>query len=130
MGADTRRVFDAAIDSLASLRGFQPNGDVAAMLHLTASLAAEAQARIPPAVAAARDQDCSWAQIADLLGVTRASVWQRYAAPPAAVEATAGKTKTPQPTSLDKQHRPSRKVTARRQQATAGRPGTRREKRS
>jgi hypothetical protein len=26
----------------------------------------------------ARDQECSWAQIGDLLGVTRASAWQRY----------------------------------------------------
>jgi len=31
-------------------------------------------------VADARDQDYSWAQVADLLGVTRASAWQRYAA--------------------------------------------------
>jgi hypothetical protein len=48
-------------------------------VHFLASLIAEAQHRLPLAVADARDQDYSWAQIADLLGVTRASAWQRYA---------------------------------------------------
>jgi hypothetical protein len=72
-------VFDNAIESLANLRGFQWLGDAAATLHLVASLMAEAGSRLPRAVADARDQELSWAQIADLLGVTRASVWQRYA---------------------------------------------------
>ena len=54
-------------------------GDAGATLHLIASLVAEARSRVPRAVADARDQEYSWAQVADLLGVTRASVWQRYA---------------------------------------------------
>jgi DNA-binding transcriptional regulator YiaG len=49
-------------------------------LHVIASLLAEARSRLPGAVAAARDQDdLSWSQIADLLGTTRASAWERYA---------------------------------------------------
>ena len=79
VGDDSERVLDAAIDSLAKLRGLGCNGDAAATLHLLTSLIAEAQRRLSRAVADARDQDCSWAQIADLLGVTRASAWQRYA---------------------------------------------------
>jgi predicted transcriptional regulator len=39
----------------------------------------EATRRLSGAVARARGQDYSWAEIADLLGVTRASAWQRYA---------------------------------------------------
>jgi hypothetical protein len=78
-GDDTRVVVDAAIESLGALRGFAWQGDAGATLHLLASLAAEARSRVPRAVADARDQECSWAQVADLLGVTRASVWQRYA---------------------------------------------------
>jgi hypothetical protein len=79
VGEDSQRVLDAAIDSLGNLRGMGFNGDAATTLHLLASLIAEAQQRLPRAVADARDEDCSWAEIADLLGVTRASAWQRYA---------------------------------------------------
>ncbi len=79
VGEDSQRVLHAAIDSLGKLRGFAFNGDAATTLHLLASLIAQAQQHLPRAVADARDQDCSWAEIADLLGVTRASAWQRYA---------------------------------------------------
>ena len=80
VGEDSQRVLDAAIDSLGKLRGFGLNDDDAATsLHLLASLIAEAHQRLPRAVADTRDQNCSWAEIADLLGVTRASAWQRYA---------------------------------------------------
>jgi len=79
-GADTERIIGDAIESLGKLRGLQWVGDAGVTLHLLASLVAEADARLPHAVADARDQDYSWAQIADLLGVTRASAWQRYAA--------------------------------------------------
>ena len=70
---------DAAVVSLGELRGMGRGVDGATGLHLLASLIAEAEQRVGPAVAVARDQGCSWAQIADLLGVTRASAWQRYA---------------------------------------------------
>jgi len=77
-GADTEVSLDAALEMLGTLRGLGHAGDAGVSLHLLVSLAAEAQVRLPHAVADARDQDYSWAQIADLLGVTRASAWQRY----------------------------------------------------
>lgn len=78
-GDDSVEVLDAAIVSLGEKRGLGPGGDSAARLHLLASLIAEADRRLPAVVADAREEGCSWAQIADLLGVTRASAWQRYA---------------------------------------------------
>jgi DNA-directed RNA polymerase specialized sigma24 family protein len=77
-GPDTAAVMDAAIQSLAAARSFEVP-DATVTLHLLASLLAEAQARLPQAVTEAREQGCSWAEIADLLGVTRASAWQRHA---------------------------------------------------
>ena len=74
-GDDTDVVVEAAIESLGTLRDLPWLGDAGARLHLLASLMAEAERRLPRAVADARDQDCSWAQIGDLLGVTRASAW-------------------------------------------------------
>ncbi len=78
-GHDSERILDAAIESLGTVRGLEWVGDAGATLHPLISLTAEAERRLPRAVADARDQDYSWAQIADLLGVTRASAWQRYA---------------------------------------------------
>lgn len=78
-GEDADVVLDNAIDSLGKLRGLGSNRDAGTTLHLLASLITQAQDRVPQAVADARDQHCSWAEIADLLGVTRASAWQRYA---------------------------------------------------
>jgi hypothetical protein len=77
-GDDTDVVVEAAIENLGKLRDLPWLGDASARLHLLASLTAEAERRLPRAVADARDQECSWAQIGDLLGVTRASAWQRY----------------------------------------------------
>ena len=77
-GDDTDTVIEIAIETLGSLRGLPWLGDAPVRLHLLSSLIAETQRRLPRAVADARDQDCSWAQIADLLGVTRASAQQRY----------------------------------------------------
>jgi len=81
-GHDTEQALDQAIRALATTRGMWP-ADPAAALHAITSLHAETQQRIPAAVAAAREHGCSWAEIADLLGVTRASAWQRYAHPAA-----------------------------------------------
>jgi hypothetical protein len=75
---DTGTVIEAAIEALGDLRGLAWLGDAPARLHLLASLIAETQHRLPRAVADARDQECSWAHIGDLLGVTRASAWQHY----------------------------------------------------
>jgi len=79
VGDDTEDVIEAAIERLGLLRGLPRLGEAANRLHLLASLIAETQRRLPTAVADARDQECSWAQIGDLLGVTRASAQQRYA---------------------------------------------------
>jgi len=78
-GEDTEAVLDEALRSLGTLRAMGEVGDAGVDLHLLVSLIEEATGRLPRAVADARDQDYSWAQIADLLGVTRASAWQRYA---------------------------------------------------
>jgi hypothetical protein len=78
-GDDTDVVLQAAIESLGDLRGLAWLGDAGARLHLLTSLMAETERQLPRAVADARDQEYSWAEIGDLLGVTRASAWQRYA---------------------------------------------------
>lgn len=76
---DSEHVLDEAIASLGTLRDLPWLGDAGATLHLLTSLIHQAQQQLPTAVADARDQEYTWAQIADLLGVTRASAWQRYA---------------------------------------------------
>lgn len=74
----TATAFDAAVERFNNTTGFSPD-DPAAMLHLLACLLAEASSRLPGAVAEARRYGLSWAEVADLLGVTRASAWQRFA---------------------------------------------------
>ncbi len=76
-GADTVDALDTAIDEVARARDLDTS-DPTSALHLLASLAAEAQARLGESVAATRAYGCSWAEIADLLGVTRAAAWQRW----------------------------------------------------
>jgi hypothetical protein len=64
---DTAAVLDDAVALLGTLR--LPTGwlgDAGVELHLLASLIAETERRLPGAVAAARDQDLSWAEIGDL----------------------------------------------------------------
>ena len=79
-GEDTAVVIDDAIVTLAKLRNLRMwIGDGGVEVHLVVSLLREAELRLPRAVADARDQGYSWAEIADVLGVTRASAWQRYA---------------------------------------------------
>lgn len=76
---ESRAVLDEAVASLGTLR--MPTGwlgDGGAEVHLLASLLAEAERQLPQSVALARDQDYSWAEIGDLLGVTRAAAWQRF----------------------------------------------------
>ena len=75
----SQRTLDEAIATLATLRGLPWLGDAGVTLHMLTSLRAQIDQQLPRAVADARDQDYSWAQIADFLGVTRASAWQHYA---------------------------------------------------
>jgi hypothetical protein len=79
-GTDTRAALDAALDHLARARNLDGT-DSATAVHLLASLAAETEARMSEAISKARHDGCSWAGIADLLGVTRASAWQRWSRP-------------------------------------------------
>jgi hypothetical protein len=71
----SRRAIDLAVSSLLEVRRLHRSDPT---LHGLASLAAELEGRMAPAVADARHYGCSWAEVADLLGVTRASAWQRY----------------------------------------------------
>jgi len=86
-GDDAEAVLGHALVSLGTQRQLWP-GDAGVILHLLTSLIAQAERRLPQAVADARDQDYSWAEIADLLGVTRASAWQRFATPAQPVSAS------------------------------------------
>lgn len=52
--------------------------DAAALLHLTVSLNAGLNGHLTRAVQAARADGLSWAEVADLLGTTRASAWQHF----------------------------------------------------
>lgn len=81
IGEDSERVLEAAIETLGKVRLRQWLGDAGATVHLLASLIAEAERRLPRAVADAREQEYSWAEIADLLGVTRAAAQQRFGRP-------------------------------------------------
>lgn len=79
-GDDTGTVLDTALDHLASARNLDGT-DPPTAVHLLASLAAEIEDRMSEAISKARHDGCSWAGIADLLGVTRASAWQRWSRP-------------------------------------------------
>ena len=70
-----------ATATLGTSRGMSWLGDAGAELHLLASLQRQLQARLPDAVAEARDQDYSWAEIGLRLGITRAAAWHRYGRP-------------------------------------------------
>jgi hypothetical protein len=71
-------VLDEAIDALAALRTPYWLGDSAVRLHALASLLAQAQALLPEAVTQARDQDLTWDQIGQLLGLTGSAAARRY----------------------------------------------------
>ena len=79
---DSLSVLSQAIDSLAQLRTAYWLGDSAVHLHALASLIAQAQAHLPDAVAAAREQDYTWAQIGQLLNVPPGTAARRYRGEP------------------------------------------------
>ena len=74
-------ILDEAVASLGPLRGLDWFGDAAITVHLLASLQRQIQNRLPDAVADAHGQDYSWAEIGDLLGLTRAAAWHHYGRP-------------------------------------------------
>jgi len=77
-GDDSLAVLADAIDHLAQLRTAYWLGDSAAHLHALASLIAQAEQLLPQAVCDARDQELTWTQIGELLGITAATATRRY----------------------------------------------------
>jgi hypothetical protein len=78
-GTDSDQALDTAIENLAVHRNIPAFGDTGTTIHLVASLAQQADQRLTQLVTDARNENYSWAEIGDLLGVTRSSAWQRYA---------------------------------------------------
>lgn len=74
---DTLALVEGAVESLVLMRG-SGRGDAGAVLSCLASLIAEAQSRLPDAVADARERDCSWAEVAVRLAASACTVRRRY----------------------------------------------------
>lgn len=72
-------VAGGAVHDLILLRSPMWCEESGAILHALASLVAQIQAWLPDAAADARDQDYSWAEIAELLGVTAGVARRRFA---------------------------------------------------
>lgn len=77
---DTAEILETAIEQLSMQRSPLNLGHAGLRLHVIASLIAQAQAFLPDAVADARDQGLSWAEIADELGTTESTTRRRYSA--------------------------------------------------
>lgn len=75
---DSAAVLTDAIETLARLRTPYWLGDAGVHLHALTSLIAQAQQQLPTAVAAARDQDLTWHDIGELLGISAATAARRY----------------------------------------------------
>lgn len=75
---DSAVVLTEAVETLARLRTAYWLGDSAVHLHALTSLIAQAQRLLPDAVAHARDQDLTWDQIGQLLGLSGATAAHRY----------------------------------------------------
>ena len=79
IGPDSDQALDTAIENLAVHRNLPAFADTGTTIHLVASLARQAEQRLNQLVADARNENLSWAEIADLLGITRTSAHQRHA---------------------------------------------------
>ena len=71
-------VLEEAVETLARLRTPYWLGDTGVRLHALASLLTQAQQLLPDAVAQARDQDLTWDEIGELLGLTGPTAARRY----------------------------------------------------
>ncbi len=65
----TSEVIDDAVSALAERRRLWLGSD-ATVIHVLASLIAQAECELPLAVTTARDEGCSWDDIAQLLGTS------------------------------------------------------------
>ena len=82
-GEDSERVIDNAVGSLGTLRELPWLGDAGTTIHLLTSLIRQAEEALPAAVAEARDQEYSWAEIARMLGTTPSAARRLHAVKPA-----------------------------------------------
>lgn len=78
IGDDSGAVLEQALAELTLLRSPLRLGDGLAELHAMVSLLAQIHARLPVVVARARDQEHTWADIAEQLGVGPATARRRY----------------------------------------------------
>jgi len=76
--ADSAEVMEEAVSALVILRAPLWLGDAAVTSSVLVTLAREAQGRLRDAVAAARDQDYSWEEIARHLGTSVVVARRRY----------------------------------------------------
>lgn len=76
--ADSATVLAEAVETLAKLRTPYWLGDSAVILHALASLIAQAHQTLHEAVAEARDQEHTWTEIGQLLGISQAAAARRY----------------------------------------------------
>jgi len=76
---ETLALVEEAVACLVCVRG-GGCGDAGAVLSALASLIAEAQSRLPDAVADAREQDYTWGEIAVRLATTACTAGRRYGA--------------------------------------------------
>ena len=77
----SEQVTGEAVEQIAKLRTTYWLADAAVHLHALTSLIMQAQQLLPAAVADARDQDYTWAQIGQLLNLTPRSAARRYRTP-------------------------------------------------
>ena len=75
---DRAEALEVAICELAMERSPLNHGHAGLRLHLLASLAAQAQALIPDAVADAREHGFEWTEIGDELGISANAARHRY----------------------------------------------------
>jgi len=75
---ESEAVAEEAVHSLTMLRSPTSEGDAGARLHALASLIAQAEALLADAVADARGQDYSWAEIARRLGVATVTARRHF----------------------------------------------------
>jgi hypothetical protein len=75
---ESAAVLDEAIETLARLRTPYWLGDSGVRLHALASLIAQTEALLPEAIHDAREQELTWAEIAQLLNISIAGAQRRH----------------------------------------------------
>ena len=78
---DSATVLEEAIETLSQMRTPYWLGDAGVRLHALASLLAQAQQLLPDVVQHARDQELTWTEISQLLGIHPATAVRRYRQP-------------------------------------------------